>query len=171
MTKANPSPGDDARPADSSCPPPPPPKADSGKGRGNGKWRKKFLEALIATSNVKLSAEIAGADVNKVYKARQKFPAFAAEWRKAIAQGYHNLELEVLAHLRAPDPKVSFDIANALRLLAHHRAAAASQLAEDCDQPEDEALASIEAALDAMRVRAAALRAAGNVDDDDVDLG
>jgi hypothetical protein len=84
-------------------------------------WRTRFLDALAETSNVTASAARAGVPVGTVYKARRQDRALAARWRKALHEGYENLEMEVLGHLRDPRQSRKMDVAAALRLLAAHR--------------------------------------------------
>ena len=84
-------------------------------------WRIAFLEALAETSSVTASARRAGVPLQTVYKTRRRDPAFAAQWRAALHEGYDNLEMELLGYLRDPQPARKFDVASALRLLAAHR--------------------------------------------------
>lgn len=132
-------------------------------------WRTYFLQALAETSNVKASAVRAGCAPSRAYKARREDPDFAAQWRVALLEGYEHLELEVLGWLRGAEPERKFDIANAIRLLAAHRAEAAQQraLLDDCD--EQAVLESIDAMIDEMRRRSidnARLLAAPETTDD-----
>ena len=116
-------------------------------------WRTYFLAKLVETSNVSLSAKAAGISVSRVYRARRDHAGFAAEWRLALREGYDNLEMELLAYLRAEKPEHKMDVANALRLLAHHRQAVAHERAQDDDRSEQEVLDSIDAMIDEMRQR------------------
>lgn len=119
-------------------------------------WRTRFLDALIETSNVTASAARAAIPLRTVYKARRNDPAFAAKWRAALAEGYENLEMELLAYLRDPQGRAKMDVANAIRLMAMHRDAVASQRAMEDDRSEAEVLESINKMIDDMRVRSAA---------------
>jgi len=74
----------------------------------------------------------------------------------ALAQGYENLEMELLGYLRAPAPERKMDVANAIRLLTLHRQSVAHQRANQDDRSEQEVLDSIDAMIDDMRQRAAA---------------
>jgi hypothetical protein len=56
-----------------------------------------FLAALSATANVRLSAAAAGAAEAAFYRRKRNNPAFAREWRLALAEGYERLELALLA--------------------------------------------------------------------------
>jgi hypothetical protein len=55
-----------------------------------------FLAALSATANVRLSAAAAGASPRAFYRRRRDNPAFAREYRLALAMGYQRLELALL---------------------------------------------------------------------------
>src|SRR5690606_39839576 len=70
------------------------------------------------------SSDLAVADVpvSRVYRLRRTDPDFARQWYGALAEGYDNLEMELLAHLRRGEsaepsdtPKRKFDTAAALR--------------------------------------------------------
>lgn len=129
--------------------------------RTNPRWRKTFLVALADTSNVAAAAREAGVTVSAVYRARRAEPDFAREWQAALAEGYDNLEMELLSRLRmgeAPDAEdkrtpVKFDNAMAFRLLSAHRDAVGRQRALRDHEDEATTLASINAKLDMMRAR------------------
>lgn len=55
-----------------------------------------FLSALSATANVSLSAAAAGAAEAAFYRRKRNNPAFAREWRLALAEGYERLEMALL---------------------------------------------------------------------------
>lgn len=132
-------------------------------------WRARFLEALAETSNVTASAARAGIPARTVYKYRRQDPAFAARWRAALAEGYENLEMELLCYLRNPAERPKMDVANAIRLMAMHRQEVARQRAVEDDRSEQEVLDSIDAMIDQMRQRSAAnaaLLAADAADED-----
>lgn len=138
----------------------------------NKHWRVYFLAALVETSCVRASAQQAGISPTRAYRARREDAAFAAQWRIALCEGYDNLEQELLAYLRNPDPARKMDVANALRLLAHHRAARAEQRAPADERSEQDVLDSIDAMIDQMRERAAANAALlAEADDGEGDLG
>lgn len=122
----------------------------------SGNKRKRFLDALIATSNVSQAAKTAAIDLTRLYRWRRSDPGFAAQWRAALAEGYEHLEMEVLAYLRGTDPERKLDVPNAIRLLAAHRKTVAEIRA--FQEPEDEqaVLASIDDLIDRMRREAAA---------------
>ncbi len=119
-------------------------------------WRAHFLAALAETSNVSGSAERARVSPSHAYAARRQDPGFAAQWRDALVEGYENLEMDLLGYLRNPAPERKMDVANAIRLLAHHRQFVAQQRAANDDRSEQEVLDSIDAMIDDMRARAAA---------------
>ena len=129
--------------------------------RTNPRWRKTFLVALADTSNVAAAAREAGVTVSAVYRARRAEPDFAREWQAALAEGYDNLEMELLSRLRmgeTPDATdkrtpVKFDNAMAFRLLSAHRDAVGRQRALRDHEDEATTLASINAKLDMMRAR------------------
>lgn len=122
----------------------------------NRHWRAYFLAHLIETSNISAAARAAGIATTRAYRTRQEDPEFAAQWNVALAQGYENLEMELLGYLRAPAPERKMDVANAIRLLTLHRQSVAHQRANQDDRSEQEVLDSIDAMIDDMRQRAAA---------------
>lgn len=103
-----------------------------GPGRWSSASEEAFLEELCASANVTAAAAAAGVSTTAAYARRRKWPAFAAAWAEAIAEGYARLELLMLhaatATLAPPaarppggaPPAMTIDqIANLLRL---HRA-------------------------------------------------
>lgn len=136
-------------------------KRAAGEGKLNRHWRTYFLQALAATSNVTKSAEAAGVDASRAYKARRESPGFAADWRAALQEGYEHLEMEVLAYLRGTDASRKLDVANAIRLLAAHRRTVAEMRAARDDTDEQAVLDSIDALIDRMREEAAEASASG----------
>jgi hypothetical protein len=88
-------------------------------------WRKRFLETLAVTSNLERAADAANVPVTRAYEARRLDADFARAWQAAIADGYLNLELEVIRRLREGDLTTAngdkFDFANAIRLIAAYR--------------------------------------------------
>lgn len=89
--------------------------------RANSYWRRTFLKALTRTSNVTRAAQEAGIPVATAYTAKRTNPNFARQWRAALFEGYEELEMEVLAHLRGTLTDRKIDVANAIRQLAVHR--------------------------------------------------
>ena len=121
------------------------------------KWEPRFLSALAECSNVVASAAAANITTNYVYKLRRNDPVFARQWRQALFEGYEHLEMETLCFLRGENPtERKFDVANALRVLAGHRQAIATERALRDDEDEQDVLNSIDRMLDEMRERAAA---------------
>lgn len=122
----------------------------------NRHWRAYFLAALVETSNITKAAAAAGVTPSRAYRVRQDDPEFRALWMGALAEGYHNLEMELLGYLRDPEPRHKMDVANALRLLDRHRHLVAQQRALEDNRDEAEVLASIDAMIDEMRQRSIA---------------
>ncbi|MBO0749119.1 MAG: hypothetical protein J2O44_01635 [Porphyrobacter sp.] len=116
-------------------------------------WRAVFLQALAESSNVRASAALANVTTARVYKARREEAAFAIKWRAALREGYDNLEIEVLGHLRDPQPERKMDVAAAARLLAAHRATVERERALESEEDEQAVLDSIDAFLEGMRQR------------------
>lgn len=119
-------------------------------------WRDYFLEHLAESSNVSASADHAGISAGRAYQARREDSKFAAAWRSALYEGYQHLEMEVLGFLRGADPERKFDVANAIRLLAAHKATIAHERALIDNRDEQAVLNSIDAMIDEMRERSAA---------------
>ena len=121
-------------------------------------WKIVFLETLAETSNVSEAARKSGAMTSYAYKWRRESPEFRAQWSAALLEGYEHLEMETLQRLRfgTPPGDTKFDIANALRLLAAHREAAAKEKARQGKRDKAVVLASLNAKLDRMRERRAA---------------
>ena len=130
----------------------------------------RFLEELAVTSNVAAAAAVADLPTSKVYALRRTNPDFAKAWYEALAEGYDNLEMELLAHLRSGgEPRAGestrkFDTATALRCLTAHRESVARERGRRTLADEVVTIASINAKIDALRARAkegeAAMRAA-----------
>ncbi len=134
-------------------------RSKTGKKAPNSHWRKTFLECLAETSNVSASVREAGVCTSRAYRLRRNDPAFRKEWRQALLEGYEHLEMETLHRLRFGVAKDDnrFDIANALRLLALHSETIARERALESEQDEESVLASLNAKIDAMRSREAAV--------------
>ena len=120
----------------------------------------RFIEELAETSNVAAAAAVADVPVSRVYRLRRSDPDFARQWYGALAEGYDNLEMELLAHLRrgesaepADTPKRKFDIAAALRCLTAHRENVAREKARRTLAEEVATIAAINAKIDALRAR------------------
>lgn len=124
------------------------------------KWVPDFLAALAQSSNVTLAAKKAGVDVSTVYKKRRADPGFYRSWQEALAEGYDNLELDLLHRLRIgqleggkAQARRKFDNAIAFRLLAAHREAVGRQKAVRASDDEDAIIASITEKLETMKRR------------------
>ncbi|GAA0269993.1 hypothetical protein GCM10009127_07520 [Alteraurantiacibacter aestuarii] len=126
----------------------------------NRHWRGLFLDTLAETSNVSAAARMAGINPSRAYKVRREEPAFAASWYDALLEGYAHLEMETLHRLRAGTGKDDnkFDIANALRLLTHHRETVAHERSIRSHQDEESILASLNEKIDAIRAREAQVK-------------
>lgn len=129
-------------------------------------WSKPFLAHLAATSNVTAAAKAAGVATSTVYDARRANPEFSRKWQEALCEGYDLLEMDLLRRLRegevkpAPSAKRgvrTFDNAIALRLLGAHKDAVARQRGIRDNRTGAEVIRAIDAKIDLMRQRQAAL--------------
>jgi hypothetical protein len=124
-------------------------------------WRNQFLAKLAETSNVRYSCEFAQVSPTTVYDLRRRDPVFAQRWLDALCEGYDNLEMEMLYHLRTGESATSatkFNFAVALRMLLAHRQTVAREKARRVDVDVAEVRASIEMKFAAMRDRVLARR-------------
>lgn len=128
-------------------------------------WQRTFLAALAETSNVAGAARKAGISASAAYDARRKNRAFADKWQVALAEGYDNLEIELLRRLREGELKPatgakrgarSYDNGIALRLLMAHREARAKQEAVRANVSAAEVRAAIDRKLAAIKAQALA---------------
>lgn len=145
-------------------------RKEAGEGKLNKHWRTYFLQALAATSNVRLASETTGISPSRAYKARREEAAFALQWREALLEGYDHLELEILGHLRDPAPTRKLDVAAALRLLAAHRETVERQRALESEEDEQATVEALDAFFEGLRQRRLAnerLLAAPDGDDED----
>ncbi|MXO61084.1 hypothetical protein GRI89_16195 [Altererythrobacter salegens] len=117
----------------------------------------RFLDELAHTSNVAAAAAVADIPVSKVYNLRRTDPDFARRWYAALTEGYDNLEMELLQHLRSGEaadaPKRKFDTATALRCLTAHRENVAREKGRRTLAEEAATIESINAKIDALRAR------------------
>ena len=127
-----------------------------GKQKLDRHWRSYFLIALVETSNVTRAAQTAGVSLGRAYKVRIEDPDFHRQWLAALAEGYRNLEMEVLGYLRDPAPDRKMDVASAIRVLSLHRQTVAQQRAQEDDLSEAEVLESINQMILDMRDRSQA---------------
>lgn len=102
-----------------------PARISSAKTTPGRHWRKHFLETLSATSNPERAARAANVTLARAHQTRRSDADFARAWKAAIADGYLNLEMEVIRRLREGDLMTAtgdrFDFANAIRLIAAQR--------------------------------------------------
>ena len=122
-------------------------------------WRRIFLVALGQSSDIAAACKVARVPVELAYSARREEPDFAIAWRRALLEGYENLELETLFYLRTgqpPSTEGKFDVLNAIRLIKGQADAAARERAARIEDDDQEVLDSIDRMLDGMRERAAA---------------
>lgn len=144
-------------------------KVDGRKARQAGPRRPRgaaridrFIAELAETSNVSAAAAVADLSIGKVYKLRRTDPEFARRWYAALAEGYDNLEMELLGHLRAGEGpatggerasgKRKFDTAAALRCLSAHRDSVAREKGRRALAEEVITIASINAKIDRLRL-------------------
>jgi hypothetical protein len=135
-------------------------------------WRSDFLAKLAETSNVRNACEFAGISPTTVYDLRRRDVSFAQRWLDALCEGYDNLEMEMLCHLRTGESTSSaskFNFAVALRMLLAHRETVSKEKARRVDVDVEEIRASIETKVARMRERVLARRAheAGEIGRDD----
>lgn len=137
-------------------------------------WEEVFLAHLAQTSNVSEAARTAGVDTSTVYKTRRTTPDFNRAWQEALAEGYDNLEMDLIRRLRVGEltgggpakSRRKYDNAIAFRLLAAHRETVGRQRALRANEDEDAIIASIDAKLEKMRQRQIAMQA--DLDEDGV---
>lgn len=120
-------------------------------------WRKRFIETLAVTSNVARAADVAKISLARAYEARRAEAEFARAWQAAVADGYLNLEMEVIRRLREGDLMTAngdkFDFANAIRLLGANRSGPAGGASEVRDVSTAEVRASINRKIENIRRR------------------
>ena len=122
-------------------------------------WRNRFIAALGETSNISAAADAAQISLSWVYKTRREDAEFARRWFEALCEGYDNLEMQLLEHLRhgetggANDAKRKFDTAGALRCLTAHREAVAREKGRRTLAGEVTTIAAINAKIDALRAQ------------------
>jgi hypothetical protein len=122
----------------------------------------RFLEELAHTSSVAAAAAVSGLSTGQVYTLRRTDADFARRWYAALAEGYDNLEMDLLARLRdgrledtdAEGNTRKFDFATALRCLTAHRDTVAREKGRRTLAEEAATIESINAKIDALRARA-----------------
>ncbi|HVR90277.1 MAG TPA: hypothetical protein VHG29_04170 [Novosphingobium sp.] len=133
------------------------PRAPRGSARIN-----RFLEELAHSSNVAAAAAVSGLSTGQVYALRRTDAHFARRWYAALAEGYDNLEMDLLSRLRdgrleetdADGSTRKFDFATALRCLTAHRDNVAREKGRRTLAEEVATIESINAKIDALRARA-----------------
>lgn len=133
-------------------------------------WQADFLAALAHSSNVSAAAKAAGTTISTVYHARRAEPEFHRKWHEALAEGYDNLEMDLLHRLRIGQleggkvqARRKFDNAIAFRLLTAHRDAVGRQKALRSSE-EEAIIASITRKLERMKQRQDAAEAMARED-------
>lgn len=124
-------------------------------------WADIFINELAETSNVKAATIAAGVSQSLVYKKRRDDAEFAQRWYDALAEGYDNLEMELLGRLREgrledideDGNKRKFDIGTAFRCLIAHRETVAREKGRRTLSDEIATMKAINAKIDAARAR------------------
>ena len=124
-------------------------------------WQAIFLNELAETSNVKAACDVASVSQSLVYKTRRENADFARQWYAALAEGYDNLEMELLSRLREgrledvdeDGNKRKFDIGTAFRCLIAHRETVAKEKGRATLDNEVATMKSINAKIDEIRRR------------------
>jgi hypothetical protein len=102
---------------------------------------------------VRSACKAANISAQAVYDLRRRDAGFAAKWAAALAEGYDNLEMELLYRLRTgekkDDPK--FNYAVSLRLLERHREAVTREKARRANVDAATVRASIARKVAEMR--------------------
>jgi hypothetical protein len=133
-------------------------------------WPDIFINNLAETSNVTAAAVAASVSLSLVYKKRRDDANFAQRWYAALAEGYDNLEMELLGRLRSGQledtdsdgTKRKFDIGTAFKCLIAHRDSVSREKGRKTLAEEVATINSINAKIDEQRAkedRAAALEA------------
>ncbi len=127
-------------------------------------WRAEFLARLAETSNVTEACKSADISPGTVYDLKRRDSSFAANWLDALCEGYDNLEMEMLFHLRngeSAEPGAKrYNFAVALRMLLAHRETVAREKARRAHVTVAEVRASIDRKVAEMRERVLAASAA-----------
>ena len=124
-------------------------------------WQVIFLNELAETSNVKAACSAAAVSQSLVYKTRREDADFAGRWYAALAEGYDNLEMELLSRLREgrledvdkEGNRRKFDIGTAFRCLVAHRETVAREKGRATLADEVATMKSINAKIDEIRRR------------------
>ena len=124
-------------------------------------WTTTFINALGETSNVKAACDLARISQAAVYKKRREDANFARAWYAALAEGYDNLEMDLLARLRegrledvdAEGNKRKFDIGTAFRCLIAHRETVNREKNRQTLADEVVTMKAINAKIDELRAK------------------
>jgi hypothetical protein len=124
-------------------------------------WPVIFFESLAETSNVKAAADAANVSQSLVYKKRRDDADFARRWYEALADGYDNLEMDLLCRLREgrledtdeDGTKRKFDIGTAFRCLAAHRDTVTREKGRRSLESELVTMKAINDKIDALRAK------------------
>lgn len=115
-------------------------------------WRTAFFDALAECSNVARACDKAGVSTSTVYDLKRRDLGFADRWQTALAEGYDNLEMELLDRLRNGEGgELRYNYAVAVRALQAHRATASKERGRRTTADSLEARASILRKLEQMR--------------------
>lgn len=115
-------------------------------------WRTAFFEALAETSNVARACLAAGVSVATVYDLKRRDLTFADRWLTALAEGYDNLEMELLNRLRNGESgDTRYNYAVAVRALQAHRASVGQERGRRVSVDAAEVRASILRKMEQMR--------------------
>lgn len=134
-------------------------------------WRNAFLTKLAETSHVRSACEHAKVGPTTVYDLRRRDAGFAAGWMEALAEGYDNLEMELLHRLRSGDPQddAKFNHAVAFRMLQQHRDNVIREKARRSNVDAAAVRASIDRKVAEMRALVLAEKMGGQRSDDGQD--
>jgi hypothetical protein len=139
------------------------------------RWREPFFARLAETSNVAAACEHAGISRTAVYSLRRRDSAFHDRWMRALAEGYDNLEMDLLHQLRTGETKdgPKFNPLASMRMLQQHRETVTREKARRANVDAATVRASIDRKIAEMRAlvladKLIAERAAqaGDTDDD-----
>ncbi|MFT4027412.1 MAG: hypothetical protein QM676_11510 [Novosphingobium sp.] len=126
-------------------------------------WRTIFFESLAATSNVTQSCARAGVSTSTIYDLKRRDHGFSMRWMEALAEGYDNLEMELLNRLRNGDTgEARYNYAVSMRALQAHRDAVNAERGRRASVDSAEVRASIHRKLAELRDRVRARRNGGD---------
>lgn len=149
--------------------------AEDAERKLSNRWREPFFAKLAETSNIAAACEHAGISRAAVYALRRRDRAFHDRWMQALAEGYDNLEMELLYQLRTGEAKdgPKFNPLAGMRMLAQHRDTVAREKARRANVDAASIRASIDRKIAEMRalVLAEKIVAEGSSRDGDCDGG